>query len=361
MATIKNERDLLLQMDSPRFTPIPIQIAEVAGLTDALDNITNIAVTAGKGISLTASANMFNNSTGGYASPSYITLTAVLKGISGTPSWTVLAGSANISASGTTCSVDGNTVAGSSVTIGVSLGIYSAQYTIIRLGALSLQQTVSLATQVTGQLNTGNITGLGALATLNTIDLNTQTVGALNGLTQVNNLGTLAYANAIAANQIGAGTLAAGVIYAGAINADNITSGTITGRTIRTAASGARYELSGVTLKGYDSGGSARITTNLADGTIYAVSVGGLAVWGIAPGTSSGVKGDSNSGAGVTGQSIYGVGGHFVGGLGAAPLRLEPSGTYPSPRVAGDIAYIGGWLCFCNGTDWYQSNGTKVT
>ena len=69
------------------------------------------------------------------------------------------------------------------------------------------------------------------MALLNTVNLNTQTTGALNGATQVTNLGTLAYANAIAANQIGAGTLAAGVVYAGTINADQVNAGSFSGKT----------------------------------------------------------------------------------------------------------------------------------
>ena len=89
---------------------------------------------------------------------------------------------------------------------------------------------VNLSSQVTGQLSSGNVTGLGALALLNTVNLSTQTTGALNGQTQVTNLGSLAYANAIAANQIGAGTLAAGVIYAGTINADKINAGSFSGK-----------------------------------------------------------------------------------------------------------------------------------
>ena len=67
--------------------------------------------------------------------------------------------------------------------------------------------------QVAGQLAMGSVTGYGALALLNKVSLNTDVVGALNGATQVTNLGTLAYASAIAAEQIGAGQLAAGVAH----------------------------------------------------------------------------------------------------------------------------------------------------
>ena len=103
---------------------------------------------------------------------------------------------------------------------------------------------INLSTDVLGQLSSSNVTGLGALALLNSINLSTDTTGALttaqisglgtlatqnsvNASTQVTNLGSLAYANSIAANQIGAGTLAAGVVYAGTMSADKITSGTL--------------------------------------------------------------------------------------------------------------------------------------
>lgn len=96
---------------------------------------------------------------------------------------------------------------------------------------------------------------------LNTVSLNSQVTGALNGLTQVTNLGNLAYVNGLAANQIGAGTLAAGVIYAGIINASQVNAGIFTGLVFRTAASGARVEISGTSndLVVYNSSGVATV------------------------------------------------------------------------------------------------------
>lgn len=120
------------------------------------------------------------------------------------------------------------------------------------LGALATQNVIDLATQVTGQLASGKVSGLGALALLNQINLATQATGSLpysnvsglgalatqnsvNGSTQVTNLGSLAYANSIAADQIGAGSLAAGVIYAGSVSASQITTGTMTSGSINTS------------------------------------------------------------------------------------------------------------------------------
>lgn len=232
MAAIVNYRDNVLQAAAVRVVPILIPIEGVDGLPGVIDGInTGIenATALASGISISASSPFFTRTTAGGVDPSSITLTATLKGISGTVTWSVVAGSASITPSGNSVSISGSSVSGYSVTIQASLSGYTARFTLPKYGALSAQDQINLTSQVTGQLATGNITGLGALALLNVVNLNTQTTGALNGATQVTNLGTLAYANAIAAEQIGAGTLAAGVIYAGTVNANKITGAVITG------------------------------------------------------------------------------------------------------------------------------------
>ena len=241
MATIQNDRDVLLQAATTRVIPIPIPISQVEGLETELDNINTNITNQGtlitsvmnntKDLSILASRTVFSGSS------ETITLTAVFKnGLTGTATWSVTAGSATLVPNGNTCTVSGNTVSGSAVTIRATVTVsginYEAFVTLSKLGALSAQDSVDLNTQVTGQLATGKITGLGALALLNAVDLSTQTVGALNGQTQVTNLGTLAYANSIAADQIGAGTLAAGVIYAGTVNVDKLVGTTIVGKNI---------------------------------------------------------------------------------------------------------------------------------
>lgn len=264
MSAIVNDRDLLLQAAPVRFVAPTIPIEQVEGLPDALE--------AARGIRINASADTFISNGAGGTNPATITLTAVLGGLTGTVSWSVVAGSATLTPSGNTCVVNGASVLGYSVTVRAQLTsgstTHEAQYTLNKLGALSAQETVNLNTQVTGQLAAGNITGLGALALLNTVNLNTQTTGALNGMTQVTNLGTLAYANAIAANQIGAGTLAAGVIYTGSLSANQITTGTMSADRI----SGG--EISGtVTLRGpyfYSSFGLAYLGMSSSD---YGVAV----------------------------------------------------------------------------------------
>ena len=192
-------------------------------------NLTKVKVP--KGLRIETSATTFIGR-GSPTNPATITLIAERSGgLAGTVTWSVFAGSATITSSGDTCTVTGSTVAGYSVTIKATVGAHSATIALTRLGGLSVQEKVDLTSMVTGQLANGNVSGLGALALLNVVNLNTQTVGALNGATQVTNLGTLAYANAIAANQIGAGTLAAGVVYAGTINADQVNAGSFSGKT----------------------------------------------------------------------------------------------------------------------------------
>lgn len=192
-------------------------------------NLTKVKVP--KGLRIEASATTFIGRSSP-TNPATITLTAERSGgLTGTVTWSVFAGSATITPSDDTCTVTGSTVAGYSVTIKATVGTYSATIALTRLGELSAQEKVDLTSMVTGQLASGNVSGLGALALLNVVNLNTQTTGALNGATQVTNLGALAYANAIAANQIGAGTLAAGVVYAGTINADQVNAGSFSGKT----------------------------------------------------------------------------------------------------------------------------------
>ena len=325
MAAIENDRDIILQATSPRMTPVKIPIDRVEGLPQAL-----------KRLRINSSATTFIGST--TTNPSTITLTAQkLGGLEGGVVWTVISGTATLTSSGDVATVQGSSVVGSSVSIQARVTVegvnYEAQTTLSKLGSLASEEQVDLTTQVTGQLASGNVTGLGALALLNKVDLNTQTVGALNGQTQVTNLGSLAYANAIAANQIGAGTLAAGVIYAGTINADSITSGTITGRKIRTATSGPRVEI----LTG-DRSGEIEIYGPYGPVTV-------LSHYGV------GMAGNSRDGA-LRVQNLDTSG----------PLiTLIPRPGVPSVAKAGGISYsTAHGFIFSDGTGWFKPTWTQV-
>lgn len=333
MAAIQNDRDALLQAAAVRVEPIPIPMANVEGLVDTITTINNnvtSAIDLAKAIRITTTSMAFTRTTGGGATPSVATLTATLTGLTGTVTWTVVAGSATLTPSGNTCSVNGASVAGYSVTVQATLGTYTARITLSKFGTLSSQDTVSLASQVTGQLATGNITGLGALALLNTVSLNTQVTGALNGATQVTNLGVLAYADGLAANQIGAGTLAAGVIYAGSINADNITSGTIVGRSIKTASSGARFEV-------------------LSSGQILGYGVDGLPNFSLASNGTMVLRNQSGLFPTLT-----------IDSAGAQHIVLDAHPTFPSALGGALFRHSTHELCYSDGTHWYKVSGTLI-
>lgn len=349
MAAIQNDRDVLLQAASVRVVPVTIQIDDVAGLGDAL-----------KRIEITPSAASFIGAAG-TPTPTSITLTASLKnGLTGVVTWAVEAGSATLTPSGVTCSVLGSSVTGYSVAISASVidngKTYKTQIILPRHGALSTADKVSLVTQVTGQLASGNITGLGALALLNKVDLNTQTTGALNGATQVTNLGSLAYANAIAADQIGAGTLAAGVVYAGTINAEKINGGTFTGKTFTggkfvgtsfaTAESGKRIVISNANDSDphtiIASSADLSESTVIRAGHIFTKSTSGIA-----------------SAADIRSSNYAAM--ELECHPNAPHMVLEPIPTKPSSMWTGGIAYssLHGFI-FCNGVNWYKPAGWTV-
>ena len=346
MAAIQNDRDLLLQAASPRVVPIPIPIDRIDGLPQAL-----------KSLRIKSTATTFIGATGA-TNPATITLTAEkLGGLVGSVVWSVIAGSGTLTPSGDDCAVTGSTVTGYSITIRARVTVgavnYDAQITLTKLGTLSAQQFVDLTSQVTGQLAMGNVTGYGALALLNTVNLNTQTTGALNGLTQVTNLGNLAYANAIAANQIGAGQLAAGVVYAGNIYANQVnsgdfsgkvfTGGNFTGGVFQTATGGARVQLVS------SSAGYITVFGNSGTSRIFNVTDLGVAI-----------NGEGGSGAAALAVGSQGHGISIQTTNGAFALRLSQITTLPSP-VAGGIAYHATHkFIFSDGAAWYRPDWTAV-
>ena len=212
MAAIQNDRDLLLQSTTPRVDPPTIPISQVSGLSAAIKRLT-----------ITSSANTFIGSTG-TTSPASITLTAERQaGLTGSVVWSVISGTGTLTPSGDTATISGSTVSGQSITLRARVTESSTNYdafvTLTKLGSLSGQASVNLATQITGQLANSNVSGLGALALLGSVSLSNpaQVVGDL------------------AATRIGVGTLAAGVIYAGTVNVDNLVGTTISGKNISSA------------------------------------------------------------------------------------------------------------------------------
>lgn len=384
MSAIVNDRDVLLQAASVRFvlpTIDPIQIPGLPGAFGDIDQLKDDVEDLGEQIDhlMNTSASFFIRApalaffgAAGTTTPSSITLTAERGSglVGGTIAWTVFAGSATISpSSGDSTTVIGSTVTGRSVTIRARLTIdlvsYDAYATITRFGAVSAVDQVSLTTQVTGQLANSNVTGLGALALLNTVSLNSQVTGALNGLTQVTNLGNLAFVNGLAANQIGAGTLAAGVIYAGVINADQVNSGSFVGKSFtggiftgslfRTAASGRRIEIDAT---------SNAISFYPSSGNPVQIEPSSTSSQGIRISTPSGSYGTilahNGIGAALSIATAAGQGLRLIV-AGHAAILMDTLLSLPAARTEGSICFYAGWLCFANGADWYRCDGLKLT
>ena len=368
MAAIQNDRDIILQATSPRVIPVMIPIDQVEGLPGILDGIDSDISSLGtevnsllgntQDLSIRVSSLTVDNSTS-------TTLTVVRKnGISGTVTWSVFAGVATLSGTGDSRTVAGNTISGASVTVRAAIGTKEVFATINKVGALASQNTVNLATQVTGQLASGNVSGLGALALLNTVDLNTQTTGALNGQTQVTNLGSLAYANAIAANQIGAGTLAAGVIYAGTINADKVnagsfsgkefTGGIFTGTRFRTSTTGERVEL-GQDVAGFSTSNLTFYNPTGSYGTV--ISTRGALF-------RPPVLYTTDILASVRVEAGYNHHGLHLPQQPSArkcPIFFEnPNSTLPSPVNGGVFMHSTHGLCISDGSKWLKTTWASV-
>lgn len=391
MSAVVNDRDVLLQAAVTRFVPPVISQSQVDGLETRLGDIegdvgaleitVNSLLNSSRDFSIRASALTFVGGTGA-TSPATITLTAVKQGgISGSVTWSVFAGSATFSpGTGDSTVVTGSTVAGSSVTLRARITMggvnYDAFVTLTRLGALSAEDKVNLTSQVTGSLASGNVSGLGALALLNTVNLSTQTTGSLNGLTQVTNLGSLAYASSIAANQIGAGTLAAGVVYAGTVDAEKINAGSFSGKTFTGGAfTGGSFtsehtDTTRVVLGGLSSG-AGRLEVLGKSGANWRRNVYFTGEWG---GNVINIHGRPAGyplkaalklqSPGTTGTPTLDVDGTVriqAGSNVYPPFRIVSNSSLPSDRSPGALCFYGGWLCFANGSHWFQSDGTQLT
>ena len=109
MATIQNDRDVLLQAAAVRVVPVLIDPALIPGLTET--------IAATKGIKLSAPSNVFQISTGGVASPSSITVTATLTLVTSTVTWDIFAGTATLTGSGNSRTLTDANMVSNSVTI----------------------------------------------------------------------------------------------------------------------------------------------------------------------------------------------------------------------------------------------------
>lgn len=142
---------------------------------------------------------------------------------------------------------------------------------------------------------------------------------------------------------------------------------TINGGAIQTAASGQRIVINGSSdnkLRFYSSAGTLSAEIGGTSGLIWATSPGSLfsTIVGKSSGTFSGIYGENtSSGAGGEFLSSSGYGATFSGNATKGNIFLNPVTNLPSSRTAGSVCFYNGWLCFANGTHWFQSNGTQLT
>lgn len=327
MATIQNDRDILLQAASPRVVPPTIPIDRVDGLPEAI-----------KRLVITSTATVFVGSSGTTA-PSTITLTAERQGgLSGSVVWSVTAGSGTATPSGDTCVVTGSTVSGQSITLRARVTEGSTNYdtfiTLTKLGSLAGQASVNLATQITGQLANGNVSGLGALALISTANINTQTFGDL------------------AVNRLGVGTLAAGVIYAGTVNVSNLVGTTISGKDISGSNQifvGGGTSVSPVAFMA--TGGGAGGFPYTADARIYGTFYSAYS-------PSGGVIENGSSGPRITGDTV--ISGNDVDVI-ASTLTLTGSSTLNITGATSFSGSLGSRIILKGVTYTATVNGTPGT
>lgn len=121
--TTLNAAQLLLDATSPRIVTVTLP--------------DTIQIPAVKGVTITAPSTVFQVNTSGTASPTSILLTANLKQISGTVTWTVPSGTATLTGSGSTRTLTYANLGSSSATIRASVtdgGVtYTADFTIAKV------------------------------------------------------------------------------------------------------------------------------------------------------------------------------------------------------------------------------------
>lgn len=121
--TTLNAAQLLLDATSPRIVTVTLP-----------DNLTLNAV---KGLTITAPSTVFQVNTSGTASPTSILLTANLKQISGTVTWSVTSGTATLTGSGSTRTLTYADLSSASATIRASVTdggtTYTADFTVAKV------------------------------------------------------------------------------------------------------------------------------------------------------------------------------------------------------------------------------------
>lgn len=329
MATIKNERDILLQATSPRMIVSPLNY-----------------------ISVIPTTSTFTTLTGGTILPSDITVRGILNGaLRGTISWT-LSPAITYTTSGNDINILGSNVStGSSVLVTASItylgNVYSSTTRITRKDIVTLNSNGTLTGEGGGSitaLDYGSVSGSKppANATANFFTTSTSDPsGGSDGDAHWNSAtsvmwfktgGAWAAGGTVNASEITVGTLAAARIAVNSLNADKIVSGSITATQIA-ASTITGANISGTTL--------SAIKADL--GTITAGNITGTANLDIA-GTGR-FNGATNSGgvnyAGVFNESL-GTPGGVLGYAGTSGFGVRgAAGTSGAIGVSGSSSGSG--------------------
>lgn len=412
MATIQNDRDILLQAASVRVVPVPIDPSRIPGLVDT--------IAATKGIKITAPSNVFQISAGGVATPSSIVLTANLTIVTGTVSWTVTSGTATLTGSGNSRTLTAANMVSNSVTIRASVtdaGItYSDFWTIAKTADGT--NGANGANGADGQR--GSITAFGTLSNL--VAYPSRTSGrarwAAGSATEPNavtadtaardiiwqRLGNSGGAPSNAHMRLGdtvtltntgqtvsatgywtgaawdtPGTVIDGnLLVGGNVSGQEFTGGTFTGGKFRTSATGNRVELSSPSagkdsIELYDSSGrhsyisADQFSGNTLTTRSYAHPTLNIRQFG---GGGSGPGGTAASGIAVTSEGV-GVEVYSrkiplslaadVSVSYSAIMRLTPQNGFPPSAGFGDITmHSTHGLCGYNGITWVKFVTTAI-
>lgn len=334
MATIKNERDILLQATSPRMIVSPLNY-----------------------ISVIPTTSTFTTLTGGTILPSDITVRGILNGaLRGTISWTLSPAIAYTTIGNDINILGSNVSTGSSVLVTASItylgNVYSSTVMITRKDIVTLNSNGTLTGEGGGSitaLDYGSVSGSKPPANATANFFTTSTInptGGSDGDAHWNSAtsvmwfktgGAWSAGGTVNASEIITGTLAAARIATNSLNADKIVSGSITATQIAASTiTGANISAGTITTDKLNVTSLSAITANL--GAVTAGAITGTSTIDIAGSARF-------AGSTIDGGSLYTVvcdagsissGGGLKGNAGIGGVGLYgDTGTVGDRGVAG--------------------------
>lgn len=409
MATIQNDRDILLQAATIRVVPVPIDPALIPGLVDT--------IAATKGIKITAPSNVFQISTGGVATPSSILLTATLTIVTGTVSWSVTSGTATLTGTGNTRTLTAANMTSNSVTVRASVtsgGVtYSDFWTIAKTadgtngsngtdgkrGSITafgtLSNLVAYPSRASGRARwaAGSATepnaAIADTAAINVIWQRLGNSGSAPSTTHMRIGDTVTLTNSgqtVSATGYWTGAawdtpgtvIDGNLLVGGNVSGQEFTGGTFTGGKFRTSVTGNRVEISSPStgadsIQLYESSGlhsyisADQFSGNVLTSKSYANPTLTVRQFG---GGGSGPGGTAASGIEVTSQgegvTVYSRKTPLslaadVSVSYSAIMRLIPQNGFPPSAAFGDITmHSTHGLCGYNGTTWVKFVTTAI-